>query len=116
MAVSSITVEILEGNARKITATFRVPGDDADLDDFSTWDLTDPSTITFTRIALAAAQSTLETWTYAGSEVTRESIGVYSKVLGFETPATWVIGAEGTGACEAYGEIEIPVRRGRARA
>lgn len=113
----SLTTEILEGNLRKLTATFRTPGVDADLDDVTTWDLTDPTTATFTRKRRRASSSTLETWVYATDmEVTRDSVGVYSIVLAFADPGSWVVGAEGTGTCTAYEETGVDVTEAEARA
>lgn len=110
-----ILVEILEGNRRKLTATFRVPGDGADLDDFSSWDLTDPTTVKLFRKRLRAADATIETFDYALAGVTRESLGVYSKVLDFDTNGTWVLAAQGTGACRAYDEVAIVIKNAEGR-
>lgn len=110
-----LSVEILEGNLRRLKATFRVPGVGANLDDPSTWTLTDPTTVTFRRKRLGVADSTIESWTYAANEITRDSLGVYEKVLDFETDGSWRVSAEGTGACQAYDEAAVIVKNAEAR-
>lgn len=111
-----LTVQILEGNLRRLKATFLVPGVGADLNDPSTWTPTDPSTVTFTRKRLGQPDSTIESWTYAAAQIVKDSVGVYEKILDFETDGTWRLGAQGTGTCQAYDEITIVVKNAEARA
>lgn len=111
----SVTVEILEGNLRRLVVTFLVPDDDSDLDDLTTWVQTDPTTVTFTRRRMDDPAASLETWTYAGGQITRDSEGVYGKVLSFLDDGTYILGAEGTGACQTYVETTLVVHNAKAR-
>lgn len=94
---------ILEGNRRKLTATFRVPDE--------VGQLTDPDTVTF--YIRHIKTGTLVT--IAGVDVTHDGLGVYSVNHLFDVDGQYVIGAEGTGACAAYSEIVIVVENARAK-
>lgn len=104
-----LVVEILQGNQRKVTATFKVRGVGDPAGDTTNWDLTDPTTVTFARKRLRAADSTIETWTYAAAQITRESLGVYSKILDFDSNGSYRVGSRGTGACKANEEVTVVV-------
>lgn len=110
----AIAVRILEGNQRKITATFLVPGLGADLNDPTTWTPTDPSTITFTRIRDGSPDATLEAFLYP-ADLTRVSAGVYETTLDFPNAGTFIVGAQGTGAVEAYDEVAVVITRAKAK-
>src|SRR4051794_27284124 len=97
----AIAESFLEGNRRIYTATFKVPDDAGDL--------TDPTTVTFYRRKIGSGSLTdLESWSYGtDSEVQRASIGVFTFEIGYSDDGHYVIGVGGTGACEAYEEIEV---------
>jgi hypothetical protein len=106
----AIAESFLEGNRRVYTATFKVPDE--------TGDLTDPTTVTFYRRKLGSGSLTsLESWVYGtDSEVQKTSVGVFTFTIGYQDDGRYVIGAGGTGTCEAYDEIDVEVLNAKARA
>ncbi|MFL5954775.1 MAG: hypothetical protein ACJ76I_11785 [Gaiellaceae bacterium] len=97
-------IVIVAGNRRTFTVAFTVP-------DVAGAPI-DPTTVKFYRL-LKYAPGPPETFVYgADSEVERDELGVYTATLDFDTPGTYVVGAEGTGAnCHAYSpEVVIVVK------
>lgn len=111
-----LTVEILQGNARKVKATFLVPGDDADPDDLTTWTPTDPTDVIVSRKRVRAADTTIESWTFSDDQVDRIDTGIYEIILPFATNGSWAIGARGTGDVVAYEETILVVKDAEALA
>lgn len=62
---------------------------------------TDPTTVTLTVIDPLKVE---HTYTYAGGEITRDSVGLYSKVIVGSILGTWFYKWNGTGACIAADE------------
>ena len=69
----------------ELTGTFR---DEADA-------LTDPTEVT---LYVLPPAGTLETYTYGAAEVTRDSLGVFTKAVTLDESGTWHYRFKGTGA------------------
>jgi hypothetical protein len=72
---------------------------------------TDPTTIT---LKIKAPGTALATYTYALSQVTKSSTGVYYKDISLATVGRWFYRWEGTGTVEAAVEGWFEVREARA--
>jgi hypothetical protein len=96
-------IVIVAGNRRTFTVAFAVP-DGAGV-------AIDPTTVKFYRL-LKYGPDAPEIFVYGtDSEVARDALGIYTATLDFDTPGTYVVGAEGTGSCHAYTpEVVIVVK------
>jgi hypothetical protein len=68
---------------------------------------TDPTTVTLTVIP---PDKGVDTYTYAGGTVTKDSAGVYLKQITLDQRGVWYCKYDGTGACQASVEGTITVR------
>jgi hypothetical protein len=109
-----LTVEILEGNLRKVIATFLAPGVDS-TDDPATWVPTDPGTVKMFLKRLRAPADTIITYDFADAQIDKISTGVYSRVFDFETPAAFLVGVQGTTPCVAYDRVTVIVGEAEER-
>lgn len=73
--------------------------------------LTDPTTIS---LSVTDPSGNVAAYTYALAEVTRDSVGVYSKSLTADEAGEWIATWTGTGACAASGAQRFAVRRAGA--
>jgi hypothetical protein len=78
------------GDAVRVKATFSVSGT-----------ATDPTTVT---LKVKDPSGTISTYTYALSEVTKETTGIYYKDIMFDEGGMWHYRWEGTGTVQAAGE------------
>jgi len=72
---------------------------------------TDPTTVT---LKIKAPGTALATYTYALSQVTKSTTGVYYKDISLATVGIWHYRWEGTGAVESATEGWFEVRESRA--
>jgi len=84
------------GQAIKVSATFK---NDAGAP-------TDPGTIT---LKVKGPDAVIQTYTYGAAQVTRESAGVYSKVITLNQEGRWYYRYEGTGTVQAAEEKDVLV-------
>lgn len=73
--------------------------------------LTDPTTVT---LEVTDPSGNMQTYTYAGATITRDSIGRFSKAIAVNESGEWVQRWIGTGACAAVGSKRFAVRRAGA--
>lgn len=90
-----------KGDLITLTGTFTNAGGTA----------TDPTTIT---LKVKKPGTALATYTYALSQVTKTSTGVYTRNTSLDTVGTWWYRWEGTGTVEAAVEGWFEVREPRA--
>ena len=88
--------DIYVGDAIKLRNTFTVEGTK-----------TDPTTVT---LEVRDPSGNTDTYTYAGGAVTRDSAGVYSKIIAFDEARYWTYEWQGTGACIAVKGNKILVK------
>jgi len=89
----------INGDTVRLSATFTVDGA-----------ATDPTTVT---LRVKAPSGTVTSYTYAATEITRVSTGVYRKDVLFDAAGTWYVRWEGTGAAAGVEEAAIVVSRSK---
>lgn len=89
----------IAGATLTIIATFTVDGA-----------VEDPATVT---LRVRPPSGTVTVYTYAASEITRASEGVFSKDILFDAAGTWYVRVEGTGAAAGVEETAIAIGRSR---
>lgn len=85
------------GDVVRSTATFKVAGV-----------LTDPTTVTF---KYKSPSGTIVTKTYALSEVTKDSTGIYHYDFTVDAAGTWFYRWISTGTAAGASEVQIQVRK-----
>lgn len=83
------------GQSLKLRATFTVDGA-----------VTDPTSIT---LIVRDPAGTSNTYTYAGATITKDSTGIYSKNVAFDSEGTWRWRWVGTGTVVASAEGEVVI-------
>lgn len=71
---------------------------------------TDPTTVT---LKVKDPSGTVDTYTYALSQVTKSATGVYYKDLTIDEAGTWRYEWTGTGSCAAVEEGQVYARKTR---
>ena len=73
--------------------------------------LTDPTTVS---LSVTDPSGDATVYTYAGTTVTKDSTGVFSKALACSEAGEWVAVWTGTGDCAAVGTRRFAIRRSGA--
>lgn len=84
------------GDAIQLKSTFTVSGTK-----------TDPTTV---QLEVKDPSNNTDTYTYAGSTITKNSTGVYSKTITFDEAGWWTYEWTGTGTCVVVEGNQIYVR------
>jgi len=70
--------------------------------------LTDPTTIT---LVITDPSGNADSYTYAGAQITKESLGIFYKDITVDEVGEWKAVFTGTGACAAVVQSRFAVRR-----
>lgn len=89
----SIINHYIEGQTVSMTARFTLDGV-----------LTDPTTIT---LKVKDPEGTISEYTYALSQITKVSTGIYNKDIALNTPGLWIYRYIATGSVATVGERKI---------
>ena len=73
--------------------------------------LTDPTTVA---LSVTDPSGDVSNYTYAGTTITKDAVGQYSKAIVCSEAGEWVYTFTGTGTCAAVGTTRFAIRRAGA--